>query len=163
MLSLKKKIYQRILKFLSYRPRSQQEIKYYLQRFFNKKENRGLKEKDNLVQEIMVKLKKQDLINDQQFAEWWIEQRLTFRPKGKRALRWELGRKGIAKNIIEKTLLKIKDDKLLELAKKLIIKKLKTEKNISYQKQKQKLFSYLARRGFDFEIIKISVDEIIKK
>lgn len=157
------KLYQKCLHFLSYRPRSEKEIRNFLK----KKTSSLIKTKPilvkNLFDSIIFKLKNKNLINDRQFVSWWIEQRLTFRPKGKKLLRLELEQKGIDSEIINQAISLIDDSQLLILAKKLAIKKIKLELGISKQKQKGKLFSYLARRGFNFDLIKIVVDETLEK
>lgn len=125
---------------------------------------------------VLLKLKKQKLINDKDFAFWWVEQRLSFRPKGKNLLRLELMSKGVSKDIAETVLLKVDDQHLAILARKLVEKKIKgyqksikgkklfnKDKKLADFKVKQKLFNHLARRGFGMEIVKKVIDEIEEK
>jgi len=139
----KDKLYDKSLHFLSYRPRSEREIKNY----FKKK---GADEKT--IDKLVRKLKSQDLIDDIAFAKWWVEQRSRFRPKGRRVLCWELMQKGINKEIIESALFSKKEE--LALAKKAIGKR---------KIERKKLIAFLARRGFDWETIKLALAETQKK
>ena len=72
------------LNFLSFRPRSEFEVRQYLKR--KKAEN---------VDKIIDRLRELGQINDEEFTKWYLDQRKTFRPKGRRALQAELYKKGI--------------------------------------------------------------------
>jgi len=145
------KVYNRVLKFLSYRPRSRKEIDSWFKR------KKVGKETQNLV---FKKLKKQNLIDDYEFANWWIDQRASFRPRGARLLKVELRQKGISERIINKVLnqkkLKSSEEKL---AQKAASKKIRSLKNLSREKAREKLAAFLLRRGFSWEVTKKVADE----
>ena len=146
------KLYNKALKFLSYRPRSEREVRDYL-------EKKGGDTK--IVEEITGKLKKQNLVDDHAFTTWWIEQRSRFRPKGKYLLWLELLKKGIKKEIIEDSLFSEKEE--LDLAKKAAGKKVKSYKNLEPLEFRRKMTAFLARRGFNWGVIKKVLEEILKK
>jgi len=158
------KLYHRTLNFLSYRPRSEKEITDYLKK--NLKGNLSTlhaiagKVERKIQSKILKKLKKLKLLDDFKFASWWIEQRLRFRPKGKKILKLELLQKGVDQKIIDSQISQINQ---INAAKKIINKKLKLYKSLPKLKLKQKLFSHLARRGFEFPLIKKVVDEEMQK
>lgn len=156
-------IYNRVLHFLSFRPRSEKEIKDYLSRKLVKKKITDEQLIQSIKEKVICLLKDQKLINDSDFASWWVDQRVTFKPKGKKAIRFELLKKGIDKEIIEQVLLTISSQQLTILAKKLVEKKIRLYQHLPVIKQKQKLFSFLFRRGFDFNLSKTVIDEMIKK
>ncbi|MBU2036049.1 RecX family transcriptional regulator, partial [Patescibacteria group bacterium] len=85
----------KLLRFATLRPRSQREIRYWLRR---KKVHESLNE------ELFKRLRRLELLDDEKFTKWWIDQRLSFKPRGKRALKYELFQKGIDKEVIEKIL-----------------------------------------------------------
>lgn len=146
------KLLNKVYRILSLRPRSEKEIKDYL---IKKKAT------EKISQKIIEKLKKLGQINDNAFAIWWIEQRLTFRPRGKFGLRMELKQKGVNKKIIDKVIEQLVDE--LPLARKVVQKKLKTYKNLLREDFYQKMSAFLARRGFSWPVIKQVVDEFLKK
>ena len=146
------KFYNKALRFLSYRPRSEKEIKDY---FFRKKVPQ------EIISKVIIKLKEQKFINDEEFTKWWIEQRTTVAPRSMRVIKMELKRKGIDDQIISNFKFLISND--LELAKKLIEKKLPRYKSLSKQELYQKLSRFLSSKGFDWDTIKQSIDEVIKK
>ncbi len=148
-------IFDKVLKFLSFRPRSEFEIKEYLL-----KKNVG----EETLRLVMQKLKQVGLVNDEAFAKWWIEQRSVFRPTGLRLVKYELRRKGVAEEIISLLLAEARPkaaDALL--AEKLIEKKLARLKNLPENELKQKLYTSLSQRGFALEVIEEAVAKILKK
>jgi len=102
-----------------------------------------------------------DLIDDQAFVDWWLEQRATFRPKGKRALALELRQKGIDKELIERALAEKVDEE--ELARQAAKTKLRIWSKLPLDVQKEKLVGFLGRRGFTWPILKKILDEVFKK
>lgn len=155
------KIYDRILKFLSFRPRTEKELLDW----FGKK-NVG-EETKKMVWE---KLGDLGYINDEEFARWWIEQRISFKPMGRYAIIRELRQKGINQDLIARTLdsLKVQVSEI-DLAKRAAEKKMKIYKKLPFPEFRQKISAFLARRGFSWETIEevsnqlTDVDEIGKK
>ncbi len=139
---------EQIYRFLSYRPRSEKEICDDL----GKKELRDEEKK-----KIIGRLKEEKLIDDLEFARWFLEQRQTFRPKGSYALRQELRQKGIDQKIIDRIL--PGKEKELKLAKKALEKAEKKYASFLGREKKEKLMAYLLRRGFSWEVVKKAVDE----
>jgi len=137
------------LKLLSFRPRSCQEIQLRLNHHY-------LKPSKELIEKVINNLKNKDLLNDQEFTSWWVNQRNQHRPKGRLALKAELLSKGIDKHLIDKSLPSLKQE--LKLAQKIIKKKQKGLKNYSSYQQKSKLITALKSRGFSYQIISRLVD-----
>lgn len=140
--------YQRALHFLSYRSRSEQEIRLNLSRHQLPEE---------IISEVLGKLRQSSLVDDRAFARNWIENRSQFKPRGKRALSAELTQKGIAREIIE--------DELDSLDEESLALQCAQGKAASYQDLDQadfqkKMYAYLNRRGFPYQIIKDTVLEI---
>lgn len=151
------------LKFLSFRMRSEQEIRDY---FFRK--GKLEMEQDSLektryessIEKVIAKLTSLDQINDKAFAKWWVEQRSKFRPKGAQAIRMELIKKGINKEIIDRVL---PTSSQKELALKAASRKHEQLKKLPTQEYQQKLVSFLSRRGFDWETIRSVIDTLKSK
>ncbi len=141
------KFYNKALRFLSFRPRSEKEVRDNLKK---------AKVPDSTIQAISVKLKEKNFLNDEEFAKWWIEQRTAFKPRSLRLIKMELRQKGIAQDLIKKMIYESgitnKDD--LESAEKLIEKRLSRYKNSSKEEKIQKLGRFLASKGFDYDVIK---------
>lgn len=148
------------LNFLSFRPRSEKEIRDKLL---------SKNAPTDIIERIITRLKEKKFLNDEEYARWFIEQRLRFRPKGLRIIKMELKQKGISQEIIEEAVSNLSKDKEgevpnsdLESARTLVEKKLPRYKGLEKQVVYQKLGSFLARRGFNWDTIKKSIDEGLK-
>ncbi|KKP30846.1 MAG: Regulatory protein RecX [Candidatus Woesebacteria bacterium GW2011_GWE2_31_6] len=75
------KTFDKLLRFVIVRPRSEKEIKDYLKR---KKVHESLNE------ELFNRLNRLELINDTKFSKWWVDQRLVFKNKSKKDLKFEV-------------------------------------------------------------------------
>ena len=142
------KAYQRALNFLSYRNRSEQEIRLNLQKH---------QIPETIIQPVLDRLREVSLVNDIEFAQNWIENRREFHPRGKRALRSELYRKGISDQIIEEALQDINEE---ELALKLARKKIGKLKNLDKSTFQEKMYGFLSRRGFHYSLSKEVVNHL---
>jgi len=134
--------YNRALDYLSYRPRSQAEIATYLQRHDIP---------ETQAQEVVERLKSAGLVDDEAFAQFWVENREQFRPRGPRALRYELRRKGIGQEAIDQALEGV--DPLAD-AYQAATRKAQQLSHLDQPEFFRKLVDYLARRGFDYDVAK---------
>jgi regulatory protein len=130
--------------YLSYRPRSEAEIRQWLHR-------RGFA--DEAAEKTIAKLKEQNLSDDFAFAQFWTENRLSFRPKSKRLIKKELRDKKVAAEIIEQVTKDIDDE---EIAYKLGSSRMLALAHLDYPDFYRRLSSYLAYRGFSYEVIKLT-------
>jgi len=128
--------------YLSYRPRSEGEIRQWLHR-------RGFA--NEVAEKTIVKLREQNLSDDLTFAQFWKDNRLSFRPKSKRLIKKELRDKKVAAEIIEQVTKDIDDE---AIAYKLASSRVATLAHLDYPDFYRRLSSYLAYRGFSYEIIK---------
>lgn len=141
----------KLLNFASLRPRSIKEIELWFKR---------KRVHESIWKSLFNRLKRLNLIDDEKFAKWWVEQRLQFRFKSKRELIQELRLKGINKEIIEQVLSETVVDEI-KMAKKLLEKNMYKYKNFDKFTAKRKMREYLARKGFNWETIKRVVDDFI--
>ena len=129
-------------RYLSYRPRSEGEIRQGLHR-------RGFA--DEVAEKTIAKLREQNLSDDFAFAQFWTGNRLSFRPKSKRLIKKELRDKKVAAEIIEQVTEDIDDE---AIAYKLGSSRLSVLAHLDYPDFYRRLSSYLAYRGFSYEVIK---------
>jgi len=130
------------LKILSFRRRTEKQVKDKLQK-------KGFDEKT--IKATIDKLKEFDLINDLEFATAWVKDRLAFKPRGKKLLKQELWKKGIKKEMIEQVteeLCQDEDKSALELLEKIK----KRYKDLEPKAAKRRMFNFLLRRGFSYEV-----------
>lgn len=144
-----------VLRYLSYRPRSEHEVKTYL-----------LKKKlsPETIEQILQFLKEKKFLNDSDFVQWWIDQRTRVKPQGKRLIKLELQRKGVSEQVIT-TILGDTDRKIVgdEELEQLIRKRMQRYTGKSSQELFQKLGQFLLRRGFTYDEIKPTLTRILQK
>lgn len=150
------KYYDKALRFLSFRPRSEKEVRDNLKK---------KKASDSTVDLIIKKLKDQKFLNDQEFTKWWIEQRTIVKPTGKRIIKIELQRKGIDKEMMQEVLENSEDlvHNELDMARDLVQRRFKKYRGMERQEVYRKLGGFLSRRGFDYDTIKKAIDEELGK
>jgi regulatory protein len=145
-------IYQKALHYLSFRPRSSAEVL----RNLNK---RGISE--TLAQDTVKRLQEAGLVDDEAFAQAWVENRNTFRPRSRAALEMELRRKGLAEETVRTVLDEQVDEEALALeAARNYSRRLA---GLEWPGFRQKLAGFLARRGFSYATIAPVVSEVWKE
>jgi regulatory protein len=82
----------RALNYLSFRPRSREEVRRYLRR----KET-----PPDIIEAALARLDRLDFVNDRAFASFWIENREQFNPRGAHALKNELRMKGVEREVVD--------------------------------------------------------------
>lgn len=148
------KIYARAVNFSTIRPRSEREIRDWFKR---------KKVPEDVIEVVFNRLKNLNLVDDANFAKWWIEQRQTFRPKSKRFIQFELRKKGIKEDIVRDLLSSWDSESEENIALKIAEKKHKRLTHLPTEEQRKKLSEFLARRGFSWTEVKRVVDQLVGK
>ena len=144
----------RALNFLSYRPRSREEVRRYLRRKETPPE---------IIETALARLDRLDFVNDRTFAGFWIESREHFSPRGARALKNELRMKGVERDVVDELVNDEQDEeRALRAGRKKAITLVKAS-NIDYATFRNRLGSFLQRRGFDYQIVTKTVRELWKE
>jgi regulatory protein len=145
------KAYDRAVAFLSYRPRSIAETR------------RNLAEKETaaeVIEAVIARLTEQGYLDDAAFADFWVRNRLAFKPLGARALRFELREKGLESGIIDEALATLDTH---ENAYQAALPKARRLGGQGKQAFRQKLGAFLARRGFDYDAARAVTDRLIEE
>lgn len=132
---------QQALLFLSYRVRSEKEIRQNL-----------LKHEypEDAIEATLEKLRASNLANDPEFARVWVENRNTFRPRSRRAVTMELRQKGLDDETVQAAVSNMDED---ALAYESALKRANRLKGQEWGEFRKKLSEYLARRGFPYSVI----------
>ena len=111
------------------------------------------------------KCKKYKYIDDFNYAKSFVRTRDMFNPRGKRILRLELLKRGVADDVVARA---FEDEEISnrdelnmarQLAKKKYLQYAKLDRRVAWRR----LYGQLARRGFDLNIIKEVLDEQFKR
>lgn len=107
---------------------------------------------DNLVELVIERLVKRGYIDDQKFANYYVENRSVNKGISQKKMRLELVKKGISADIIDNALTSdIRSD--ADELQKIIAKKR------SRYSDEQKLIAYLLRQGFNYDEIILALSE----
>jgi regulatory protein len=141
------------LNLLSYRPRTAAELRRRLAR----------KEYPEPVVEACVEeLLEKGLVDDGAFAESFIRDRVRFRPRGRRRLVQELRAKGVDPETAQEAIGEVmerEETSELELARE-ALRKWSRRPGEDPRKAKQRLYGFLARRGFGGDTLRQILDEV---
>ena len=135
-------------RYLSYRPHSESEIRERMQR-------RGFAAET--IDAAITRLREQALLDDEAFAQFWKENRESFRPRSRWLTGLELKRMGVVNSVIEQTVSGIDDG---ENAYRAALQKTRHCAPADYQSFRRRLGDYLRRRGFNYEVISHTVERI---
>ncbi len=151
------KLYTRSLEYAFIRPRSQREMRDYLYRKTRdtRMQNGQIKKgvSKELTERVFDRLVSKGYVDDQKFAEYWVENRNLRKGISKRKLQAELSAKGVDRSLVDSILGDSERSDIEEL-QKIIAKK------ASRYDDEQKLIAYLARQGFSYDDIKQAIATI---
>ncbi len=133
--------YHKVARLIDRRTRSEAEIRQYLLR---------QKTPGDVLERTLIRLRKNDLADDGRFAQAWIDNRGAFRPRSRRALTWELRRKGVPAETIESVVSPLDD---ADLAYQAGLKQAGRLRGSPWGDFRRKLYAYLGRRGFASDVI----------
>ncbi len=142
------KAYDRALNYLSYRARSEREIRTYLRR---------KDVSDDVAEEIVARLRRVGLVDDAAFASLWVRNRQATSPRGERALRQELWQKGIARDVVDEALTDLDETGQALEAARPRAQRLAGLEAVEFRK---KLTDFLLRRGFSYSVARGVVAQV---
>jgi regulatory protein len=127
-------------RLLSYRPRSMVEVRRHL---------RKKDVDDGVIDQVIDRLLELKLLDDLAFAQYWVEQRETFKPRSRRALGHELYQKGLSRQIVEQVVEEVDE---MAAARRAGEKKARLWRHLAEDEFHLKMRGFLGRRGFDYTI-----------
>jgi regulatory protein len=135
----RERAYQQAMLFLSYRARSEAEIRQNLRKH---------EFPDSIIDGTLERLRQDRLADDNKFARAWVENRNTFRPRSRRALTMELRQKGLDDETVQSALVGVDEE---ALAYEAAHKRANRYQGLGWDDFRKKLSEFLTRRGFPYE------------
>ena len=130
--------YARSLRLLNHRDHTTAEIRQYLKRH---------EVTEPVIDDVIQRMERAGLINDERFAQNWIENRSEFRPRSRRALAYELRSRGISPDAFEEALEQTDEE---QLAYRAAVKQSSKYQHLAWLEYRQYIIDFLARRGFSY-------------
>ncbi len=136
------------LRLLSYRPRSEAELRQRLAR-------RGTP--PALVDSTIERLRELGLVDDAAFAQAWVDSRDRASPRGRRLLRQELLAKGVDSDTWRGLLEGVDEP---DAALRAASRRAASLRDLSYDEFRRRLGDFLRRRGFDYDTVRRTVERL---
>ena len=135
------------LRYLSYRPRSEAEMRGRLRR----------KHPEQAVEAAVERLKEQGLLDDLAFAQAWTQGRASSKPRSAFLIRRELLGKGVARDTAQAAVETLDDEENAYSAGQRAARPLA---NADYTTFRRRLWGYLQRRGFSQAVMRRTVGRL---
>lgn len=136
------------LHYLEVRPRSEQELRRRLAQ---------KKYPEEIINQVIARLGDVKLVDDRDFAKFWVENREGFKPRSKRALQYELRQKGVSSREISRAIERV-DER--DSAYRAAHPKALRYRDLDAKEFREKLSGFLARRGFDYTVTRETVTRL---
>lgn len=137
-------VYNKVISYIDKRLRSKYEIANYLNKF-----DISNNDKEKIISDLSIK----GLINDELFAEAFINDQFNLNNNGPFKIKQELIEHHLDEMMIEDKLSKISDEDINLKIDKLVAKRIKTDQNHSPLMIKNKLINELINKGYSKEMI----------
>lgn len=129
------------LDLLSYRPRSEAELRQRLTDRYD----------EETVAAAMERMRRSGLVDDREFARYWVQNRFQHNPRGTVVLRQELYQKGVDESAIEEALAEYDEEAAAVRTAETAIRKMK---GLPPDVLRRRLTDYLLRRGFPYGVVR---------
>lgn len=141
-----------LFRLLGYRARSESELRTRL---------RQKQFAPEVADQAVEDLRRLGMIDDQQFADAWVRDRMAAGKAGRARLAWELRARGVDRQVVEKSLAEVGEDADLALATELAQRRYERLRDEEPEAQRRKIASFLQRRGFSYDTIHKALDHTL--
>ena len=114
---------------------------------------------DAQIETVLDQLRHHALLDDEAFAEYWVDQRRTFRPRGARLVRAELTRLGVSRVGAAEATAALEASAETD-AYRAASQRATRLRGLPPEAFRTRLAAYLLRRGFDWEAITPVVERL---
>ena len=140
--------------------RAQKRVLYLLQRMARTEAEirKKLKEgfySDHVIDQAVAYAKKFGYINDENYIRFYIEERKQ--SKSKKEILYKLMAKGVAKDLIIEAMETLYEEENEAHTIRTLLRKKKYDPTSATEKEKQKVYGYLMRKGFSYHEIKKTI------
>lgn len=112
--------------------------------------------------EVLDRMSEVGLVDDAAFAKAWVSERQQRNHLSRRALRYELSRKGVEAEVLDEALDGVDVDDEYAAAKSLAEKKYRSVRSLEPQVQRRRISGALARKGFSYSITGAVLAEVMQ-
>ncbi len=102
----------------------------------------------DIAKTVLDRLAELGYVDDLAYAQMFIRSKTNTKHLARRAMSYELAKRGVPKDLIEEALLDITTEDEWEMARELVAKKLRTMKDLGQDVITRRLMGTLARKGY---------------
>jgi len=135
------------LRYLSYRPRSEAEVRARLRRRYS----------ESLVEQVLELLRDESMVDDAKFAAQWRDSRSANNPRSALAVKRELIAKGVDNGVAQEAVQGVDDG---ESAYRAGLKQARKYDNPDIATFRRRLMGYLRRRGYSDSVSRNTVGRL---
>jgi len=151
---LKARFFDRAASYLVRSPKTEFQVRRYLKDLAFKKKGKWFQdiskeELQNIEENIVSRLLEYEYIDDEKYAQMFVESRIKNKPRGKNILLGELISKGVSRDTAQKVLGEMLEDEYSILVA--TYRKRFKEESISFDDRKK--IDFLRRKGFNWDLI----------
>ena len=146
-----KSVYEQALTLLEYRARTVDELRRKLRQKGGEAEE---------IEEVLRRLLDQKLLDDSDFARQFARSKSTTGGASRRRILTELARKGVAREVADAAVSDLSESEGIDLSAsihRVAEKKWRTLRSLDDRTARQRLYGFLARRGFDPDEIRAAM------
>lgn len=147
-------IKRKLEQFCIYQDRCHQEVEKKLKEF---------RLIDIAREEILLHLMEHDFLNETRFAQSYARGKFRIKKFGKQRIIRELKSRNITVYNIKKALNEIEEDVYRMTAFELVVKKNTSLIEQNPFKRRKKLFDYMVRKGYEYDLINEAIAEVLKE
>lgn len=118
---------------------------------------------EEIVDTILNQLKEEEFINEIRYCNAFVADKLKHNKWGRIKIAYELGRKRLSGTCIQDILQNIDEEDYRAMACELMTKKNKEVKAKDTYERRNKLFRFMAGRGFEFDVMESAYAEMMKE
>lgn len=139
------------LRCLTATPKSRHELKRKLL-------DKGYRQE--VVEKTLHELEERSILSDKGYAQNIVTKYTIVQPSGSRRIRFEMSRKGISKNIQNEIMGDLDPQEEKHRAREVALMKWDKLKSLESGKRKKRIYDFLIRRGFEYQVAKDLLSEL---
>ena len=113
-----------------------------------------------VVDKTIETLEARGILSDRAFAQNIVARFTQGRPSGNRKISFELKRKGVPSKVREEVLETLNSEEERERAREIAGGKWERFSKLDPEKRKRRVYDFLLRRGFDFQLVRDLIEEL---
>lgn len=114
---------------------------------------------EEIVRQTLDQLESQGLLSDRAYAVNLLSRFVHAQPSGRRRIAFEMKKRGVPAKIREDVLSQVTPEQEADRAREIGLARWERFKNLDEPKRKKRVYDFLIRRGFDFQLVRDVVEE----